>query len=187
MKYLILLSSLSFLSYAYAQTEKLEDIGKVKLNSYIENIKTPYYLESQNSTDKGKADLFWLFKGERENKKDAELVLQAFDLNKDGKIDLVKHYKNTVMIKTEVDQDFDGKTDSLSYYDPSTKKLERSLSQAGKNLSQSHWYNGELRLQEIDRNQDLKADMWLHFRDAKVFKIEDDDNFDGKDYKVILK
>ncbi len=184
---IMIISFLTSICFAQVESQEFQDLSKIKLNSYIENIKAPQYLDVQNSTDKGKADMFWVFLGDKNKPTESELKLQAIDQNKDGKVDLVKHYTNAIINRIETDQDYDGKVDSVSFYDAEGKNIIRRISQAGKSLTQTYWYKSELRLQELDRNLDLKTDMIIHFRDGKSYKVEDDEDYDGKNFKVILK
>ncbi len=86
------------------------------------------------------------------------LACKQVDLNGDSKYDIVYRYDNTGTLTTEeFDLDFDGKYDSMTFY------------QSGQRVSE-----------EMDTNYDGRSDLTKYFEAGKVVRIEKDSNNDGR-------
>jgi len=87
------------------------------------------------------------------------LTCKQVDLNYDGKIDLVTYYddKGSQITMDEADLDFDGKFDITVFY-----------------------VNGKKVREELDTNFNQRADVWKYYENEKLVRIERDTNGDGK-------
>ena len=160
------------------------DFSKIQLNQYVDSKNPEWIIEKQKSAEDAKVTVAFVFE-KKNSEVERRMIMQVFDLNGDGKMDLARHYKNKILVKLESDLDFDGKVDDVSEYDSKTGKLLKKTVASGAANEWRYWYNDELRLKEIDRNNDKKPDMWLHYRKDKIVKTEVDSNFDGKQIKSV--
>lgn len=159
------------------------DFSKINLNKYIEP-RPEIVIEKIQSQEDAKVTAYFVFE-KKLNDLDKTLIMQVFDLNGDGRMDMAKFLTNKVVTRAEYDLDYDGKVDDVSEYDAKTGELiKKTISQGGTNLWK-YWHKGELRLTEMDRNNDKKPDMWIHYRKDKVVKTEVDANYDGKSIKPV--
>lgn len=159
------------------------DFPKIILNKYIEP-RQEIVIEKIQSQEDGKVTAYFVFE-KKINDIDKKLIMHVFDLNGDGRMDMAKFFVNKTVTKAEYDLDYDGKVDDVSEYDPKTGELlKKTVTQGASNLWK-YWYKGELRLLEMDRNNDRKPDMWIHYRKDKVVKTEVDSNYDGKTIKPV--
>lgn len=159
------------------------DFSKINLNKYIEP-RPEIIIEKIQSQEDPRVTAYFVFE-KKINDLDKKLIMHVFDLNGDGRMDLAKFFTNKTVTRAEYDLDYDGKVDDVSEYDPKTGELlKKTLTQGGANLWK-YWYKGELRLVEMDRNNDHKPDMWIHYRKDKVVKTEVDSNYDGKSIKPV--
>lgn len=159
------------------------DFSKINLNKYIEP-RPEIIIEKIQSQEDGRVTAYFVFE-KKINDLDKKLIMQVFDLNGDGKMDLAKFFTNKTVTRAEYDLDHDGKVDDVSEYDPKTGELlKKTISQGASNIWK-YWYKGDLRLLEMDRNNDHKPDMWIHYRKDKVVKTEVDSNYDGKSIKPV--
>lgn len=152
------------------------------LNFYLKNLGKDQTLETMDTEDKGKPDTFIIFKTVDTNK---VLLMHLFDMNRDQKIDLVKHFKDGKVIKTESVLDKEGKVFAITEFDPETSDEVLKTLFDQKLVTKRISFKKELRREEFDRNLDGKVDKWIHFRNGKILKTEIDENFDGKSIKVI--
>lgn len=158
--------------------EKKAIVQTIKLNEYLKAVKPDQVVERMDSTGKGKPDIFIIF-NQKEGKAKT-LTMQLFDINRDSKIDLVKHFEKGKLIRTEADLDFDGVVDAVSDYDVYNGELKKKTQADGATNIWKYYFKNELRKKEIDRNSDGKADMWVYYRNGKVIRTEVDQNFSGK-------
>jgi antitoxin component YwqK of YwqJK toxin-antitoxin module len=180
-----LLISLVFAAPATSPVDALSPtISKqvMNLNVYLKNVAKDQVLETKDTQDQGKPDTFIVFKVVDNNK---ILQMHLFDLNRDQKVDVVKHFKDGKMIKTESILDKDGKVFAITEFDPETGYETTKTLFDNQLLTKKISYKNELRREEMDRNLDGKVDMWVHFRNGKVLKTEVDEDYDGKNIKVI--
>jgi hypothetical protein len=174
-------------SAAYANLDKplkaeFIDFSKIDLNKYIEPKSKEIIVEKLPSQEDPKVTTYFIFE-KKINDIDKRMIMQAFDLDGDGKIDLVKHFQNKTVVREEYSLNHDGKVDEVSEYDPKTGKLLKKTLAFGATNMWKYWFKDELRLVEMDRNNDKKPDMWQHFRKGKIVKTEVDANYDGKQIK----
>jgi hypothetical protein len=158
-------------------------IHRLALNDYMKNLEPDQVMEKMDSRGKKDADIFIIYQKSDDGSK--RLVMQLFDLNRDGKIDLAKHFEKGKLVKTEADLDFDGFVDVVSEYDPATGELKKKTQADGDTNIWKYYVKNELRRKEIDRNSDGKPDMWVYFRNNKILKTEIDEKFDGKSIRRI--
>ena len=165
-----------------AKEEAMKSPQSAILKSYLEKTGDDSVVEKLDSENKGKPDMFMLFR--TTDSKERVLVRQLFDFDRDGKIDLVNHFQKGRKIRTETDLDFDGKADSISEFDPETGELAKRAMIENGSVTWKFWFKGDLRRKEVDRNGDGLPDMWVHYRNGKVIKTEIDTGFDGKNIRL---
>lgn len=159
------------------------DFTKINLNKYIE-ARPEIVIEKIQSQEDTKVTAYFVFE-KKINDIDKKLIMHVFDLNGDGRMDMAKFFTNKVVTKAEYDLDYDGKVDDVTEYDVKTGELlKKTVTQGASNLWK-YWHKGELRLMEMDRNNDKKPDVWVHYRKDKVVKTEVDASFDGKSIKPV--
>lgn len=161
------------------------DFSKLNLNRYIEKKEDTVVEKSQSQED---PDLTVYFVFERKlNEVDRKLIMQVFDFNKDNNMDMANHIKNGKVYKRESALEKDSRVNQVIEYDVTTGKpvKETSLDGSSSRNIWRYWQNGELRLMEMDRNNDKRPDKWVHYRQDKIVRIEEDANFDGKQIKEI--
>lgn len=186
--FLVILSGVSKTSFGAptptstsgATTKSL--IHEIKIGDYLKNLSESQVLEKMDSTGKGNPDIFIVFNKKEDGSK--QMTMQLFDLNRDGKIDLVKHFEKGKLVKTEADLDYDGKVDVVTDYDPVTSEIRKKTQADGSTSIWKYYFKNELRKKEIDRNADGKPDMWVYYRNGKVLRTEIDQNFNGKIVRV---
>lgn len=157
-------------------------IHAIKLDDYLKNLQPNEVLEKMDSSGKGDADIFIIFKKNDDGSR--QLVTQLFDLNRDKKIDLVKHFEKGHLVRTEADLDYDGYVDVVSDYDPQSGELKKKIQADGATNIWKYYFHNELRKKEVDRNSDGKPDMWVYYRNGKILRTEIDQNFNGKIVRV---
>ena len=182
----IVLFAMFTVSFSYAAIDsEYIDFSKLDLNSYKNVDGEKLTIESADTHGKGKDNVFFVFQMQASDK-DNEKILKyhLFDLNSDGKIDLVKHFNLGKLAKSEADLDFDGKADVVTEFDTNTGQVVKKTENDGKSNIWRYWHKGEMRLKEMDRNSDKKPDVWIHYRSGQVIKTEVDVDFDGKNIRV---
>ncbi len=86
------------------------------------------------------------------------VVKEELDLDFDGKIETVNHYRGGVVVLKEIDSQFDEKTDIWKYYDE----------------------NGVLVRLEEDQDGDGRVDYWETYSGGVLERVEKDTDRDGK-------
>lgn len=153
-------------------------VRTIRLQEYLTQLDPDEVVEKRDSLGGDNPDIFIVYKKKDDGSK--ILVLQLFDLNRDGKIDLVKQYEKGKLVREEKDSDYDGITDSVTEYDPATGAVKKK-SQADKHTNiWTYYVKNEIYRKEVDRNFDGKPDMWVYYRKGKIYRTEIDKNFDGK-------
>jgi len=164
------------------EKDKKPLVQNIKLDDYLKNIGPENILEKIDSAGKGSPDIFVLFiKNENGTK---QLLMQLFDINRDKKVDLVKHWEKGKMSKTEMDLDYDAIVDVVSEYDLLSGEIKRKIQADGDTNIWKHYFKNELRKKEVDRNSDGKPDLWVYYRAGKVIRTEIDEKFDGRVTRV---
>lgn len=184
-KHVLLISFVGLLTSSgnlWAEKKKGEldykTLKDIKLSKYLKNLEENQTVEKMDSQGKNKPDIFIVFeKGEKGRR---QLAKQLFDLNRDGKVDLAKHFTRGKMTQSETDLDYDGKVDVVSQYNGVTGELRKKVQADGKTAIKKYYYKSELRRKELDRNSDGKSDIWIYYRGGQVSRTEIDKNFDGK-------
>jgi hypothetical protein len=121
------------------------------------------------------------------------LLLKNFDLNRDGKPDVFKFYREEadpknagnkleVLVRKELDINHDGKVDIIRLYDREGRVTEErdDLDFDGRIDEVIFYANGLLERKEIDLNYDGKPDIIKYFSDSKLVRVEADRNGDGR-------
>ncbi len=153
-------------------------VRTIRLQNYLEQIQPDEIVEKRDSLGGENPDIFIVYKKKADGAKTLEL--QLFDLNRDGKIDLVKHYEKGKLVREERDTDYDGITDIVIEYDGTTGAIKKK-SQADKHTNiWTYFVKNEIYRKEVDRNFDGKPDMWVYYRKGKIYRTEIDKNFNGK-------
>ncbi|MBK9292899.1 MAG: hypothetical protein IPM57_00375 [Oligoflexia bacterium] len=173
----MLVSLLLALILAQAETPK-----PVKLGDYLKNLTESQVLEKIDSQGKNNPDIFIVFEKKEDSAK--TMLMQLFDINRDGKIDLVKHFKKAKLVRTETDLDYDGVSDVESEYDGQSGELKKKTQADGATFIWKYYFKNELRKKELDRNSDGKPDMWVYYRGGKILRTEIDKDFNGKIVRV---
>ncbi len=153
-------------------------VRTIRLQDYLENLEENEVVEKRDSQGGNKPDIFIVFRKNENDTKDLEM--QLFDLNRDGKIDLVKHYVHGKFVREEKDTNFDGVTDLVIDYDPLSGMVRKKSSADTSTNIWTYYSKGEIYRKEVDRNFDGKPDMWVYYRKGKIYRTEIDQRFDGK-------
>lgn len=157
-------------------------VGKINLNKYLDVTQANLGIEKVDSANKGKPDLIVIFK--KSDGASKEPVMHLFDLNRDGKIDLAKHFISAKLSRVEADLDYDGIVDVVSYLDPKTAETTQKVMADGSSNIWKYYFKNELRKKELDRNGDGKPDIWVYYRNGRVMSTEVDKDFKGTIVKI---
>ncbi len=182
---LVLMTNGSSVWAAPMPLPKLNDrplVRAIRMGDYLKSLESYQTVEKADSQNKGKPDIFLVY-----SKKDGggrSLLMQLFDLNRDGRIDLVKFYDRDRLARAEADLDFDGKVDLITEYDFVTGEVRRKSQSDGHTNIWTYLSKGKVSRKEIDRNSDGKPDLWVYYKDGKTIKTEIDKNFDGRVVKL---
>lgn len=109
------------------------------------------------------------------------LIGKKSDLNLDGKVDVITHYNDDgVILKEEIDADFDGRFDWLDYYE-NGKRIKSEIDKNFDGIFDTWKYfeNEKISRKERDTNDDGKPDYFEYYEDEKVIRIGRDFNGDG--------
>lgn len=150
----------------------------IQLNNYLKNIKENEKLKSFMSEGAKQADSYVVTMTDEQGVSFPKMHL--FDLNGDGKIDLVKHFEKKVLVKMEVDTDYDNHPDYVLFYNNESGQLEMKVVAENQTNIWSHYYKNELRRKDFDRDNDQKPDMWQYFRNGRMLKTEVSKNGSSK-------
>ncbi len=153
-------------------------IRQIHMADYLKNISSNQIVEKMDSQGKGKPDIFIVY--DKKENGGRVLSIQLFDLNRDGKIDLVKFYEKGKLVRTESDLDFDGSVDLVTEYDPINGSVKKKIQADSSTNIWTYFSKGEIKRKEIDRNFDGKPDMWVYYRNGKPYRTEVDQTFNGK-------
>jgi len=121
------------------------------------------------------------------------LVWKQFDLNRDGKPDVWKFYRQDddpknpgnkleVLVRKDTDLNNDGKVDDIRFYDDKGRvKEERiDLDFDGRFDETLYFEEGKLVRKEIDLDYDGRVDVTKYYSDGKLVRVELDRNKDGR-------
>jgi hypothetical protein len=107
------------------------------------------------------------------------------DLNRDGRPDAYQFTRVTdgegVVVRKEVDVNFDGKVDLVRNLDDKGKLLEERLDTDfdGKPDVWRYFDKGSIAREEADLNYDSRVDYWEYFEGGKLDRIGIDRDYDG--------
>lgn len=172
-----LLLGLSVAGYG-AETLPTPDWKKLRLNDYLKDLAPDQNIKSSETLSGPKRKFFVVQKKNAQGME--EPLIQLFDFDGDGNIDLAKHFRNGRVERSEWNLDRDEYVESIKYYDLKTGQLQLKVESEGEGYIWSHYFKEELRRQEFDRNGDRKPDMWYYFRAGKLYRAEVAKKFDPK-------
>jgi len=131
-----------------------------------------------------KPDIWEYFKKVEKDGKQAEItVRKEFDLNHDGKIDMVKVFNDGgEVVKEMIDFDFDGRFDVTNIYEKSQLvRQEMDLNWDGKPDIIKYFEKGKITRKEISTKIDGKMDYFEYYDDkGAIDRIGIDKNGDGE-------
>ncbi len=135
-----------------------------------------------------KADVWKVFKEIAPPDKPKErrrlLIRKDVDLNYDAKVDVREFYDEATgeLGRVEMDFDFDGKIDAVDVYkDGRRVRREVDFSFDGRADLVKHYDDeGKLATKERDTDRDGKVDTWEYFEDGKLVRVGRDRDGDGK-------
>ena len=140
----------------------------------------------------------------------SELKKQVFDMNKDGVVDLWKYYAyktstdsedtELVIIRKELDLNFDGRVDRIMYYNHKENliredidtnfngRIDRIHHYDNMNLVRTEFYRAKCNKMEIDgtHNPTVNPDMLRFYRQGVMTREELDEKCDGNHESVII-
>lgn len=171
--------SLFFGINSMAATElPLPDWKSLKLDSYLSSKESEQTIKELETSGDARRNFYVIQEADKNGAK--VLKMQLFDFDKDGKIDLAKHFKNAKVVRTEWNLDKDEFAEVVKYHQAETGEVYLKVQTDGQGNVWTHYFKGEIRRQEFDRNNDKKPDMWYYFRAGKVYRAEVAKNFDPK-------
>ena len=104
------------------------------------------------------------------------------DFNWDGKVDSRQHFDpNGVMVREELDLDFDGRFDAIDYFlDGKHYKREQSFNFDAKPTIWKYYEDGQVVRKERDTNANGRADTFEFYEKGKLLRVGYDRDGDGK-------
>lgn len=131
-----------------------------------------------------KPDIWEYYKKvEKDGKQVDVTVRKEFDLNHDGKVDMVKVFNEKgEVIKEMIDFDFDGRFDTTNFYEKSQLvRQEMDLNWDGKPDIVKYFEKGKITRKEISTKIDGKMDYFEYYDDkGSIDRIGIDKNGDGE-------
>jgi hypothetical protein len=170
---------------APAAAAKKVDAPKSVASACSETRKTNNVKEGDVDGD-GRADTYKYYKEiddpERKGERKVILVRQDVDLNWDGRLDICRFYDDKGKVdREELDLDYDGKVDEVKIYENGVISLaQRDRNNDGRFDVTRRYKNGKLVQKETDTNDDGKPDRWEYYDGNKLDRIGTDANHDGK-------
>ena len=154
--------------------------AKAKIRPEPREGETPveYDLNRDNRAD------VWAYtvKGKDAEGKDFDvLVRKEMDINWDGNVDVTRYYDaQEQMEKEALDLDFDGKVDLWNYYEKGVViRKERDLDYDGRIDLWLFYERGKIARKERDTNGDGKVDYWEYWEGDQVDRFGEDVDGDG--------
>ncbi|MFK8137999.1 MAG: hypothetical protein AB8E15_06545 [Bdellovibrionales bacterium] len=167
-KYLLL--ALVFSSTAMAKKLPLPKFDRIDLNAYLTQVGKDKELKRLNSRKAGKDDFFVVADTNKKGK--SALDKHLFDLDRDGNLDIAKHFENGQVVRSEWSLDSDDLVDTIKFHNKDTGDVYLKVERIGEMVVWSHFFKSKLRKKEFDRDADLKPDMWYFYRNEKLVKAE---------------
>lgn len=104
-----------------------------------------------------------------------------FDINFDGKVDVVRTFSKGVKVREEADMDFDGKFDVVTIYENGQIVRKEMDSQFDGRFDIVKFYqDGQLVRLESDSDGDGRVDYWEYYKNGKLSRQGSDENGDGQ-------
>jgi len=147
----------------------------------IETTKAPdEILTEYDLTHDGKPDV-WKYSRKGPDGKEI-VVRKEKDLNGDGKIDSWEFYgPDGSLAKLVYDMDFDGKPDVVLFFEKDQLvRKEYAFGFDGKPRSWNYYEKGKLARKERDTNGDGKVDYWEYWVNGEIDRIGYDEDGDGQ-------
>lgn len=185
----LILSSLlvgSVSSFAAKKTKLfLPEWDKINLDSYLKDNSSSLVIKSLDPSQSGVKNFFII--STKDSAGNLSLKMHLFDLDKDKKIDLVKHFEGGKVVRSEWNLDKDQSVETVKLHKVDDGSVYLKVETDGKMNIWSHYYKGELRLKEFDRNNDSKPDMWYDYRGGKLYRARATKGFKSKKIHDITK
>lgn len=107
--------------------------------------------------------------------------MTEFDINFDGKVDVVRTFSKGVKTREEMDMDFDGKFDVTALYtNGEITRKELDLHFDSKPDIVKFYEKGQLVRVESDSDGDGRVDYWEYYKNGKLNRKGSDEDGDGK-------
>ena len=104
-----------------------------------------------------------------------------FDINFDGKVDVVRTFSKGVKIREEMDMDFDGKFDVVNLFENGQiVRKEMDLHFDSKPDIIKYYTDGQITRLESDSDGDGQIDYWEYYKNGKLSRKGSDEDGDGK-------
>jgi hypothetical protein len=107
----------------------------------------------------------------------------TYDANKNGRVDTVTHLDGTRVLRTEIDNDEDGRTDRWEYFDAAGRLERYAMSRANDGVPDAWAFpgaDGAVARLEISLKRDGTIDRWEHYAQGQVARAEEDGSGDGR-------
>ena len=128
-------------------------------------------------------------KGEWGNTAPLDVVAKSLDADRDGAPEEIRYFdqKTGVIVRREVDQDYDGRIDTWVHYDAGiTVAIERDTDGDGKiDEWQTYGRDGLMASREVDRNADGTRDAFYEYSAGSLVEERHDGNSDGKIDRIV--
>lgn len=109
------------------------------------------------------------------------LGMTEFDINFDGKVDVMRTFAKGVKTREEMDMDFDGKVDVTALYsNGQITRKELDLRFDSKPDIIKYYTEGQLVRVESDSDGDGRVDYWEYYKNGKLDRKGSDEDGDGK-------
>jgi hypothetical protein len=120
-----------------------------------------------------------------ERKQEDGLTIQELDFNTDGTPDVYNHFRersnSRLLVKKEVDLNWDGKLDIRTFFDDSGTIMKEEMDGDFDGMVEwvDHYQGGIRVMSEIDTDIDGTFDLFRFYENEKVRRKEQDTNSDG--------
>jgi len=108
---------------------------------------------------------------------------RAFDLNRDGKPDVISHFEGAVLVREEIDADYDGMIDWVDYYEAGRRVRAEWDTDFDSRPDLFKYYDHGV-VQRVERDallpRDGRIDYWEHYRNGMLDVVERDVDGDGR-------
>jgi hypothetical protein len=107
----------------------------------------------------------------------------TYDANKNGKIDTVTFLDGTRLIRTEIDNNEDGRVDRWEYFGANGRLEKHGMSRADNGIADAWAYTGSDGVTErieISLKHNDHIDRWEHYQGGVIARAEEDATGDGR-------